>query len=155
MYHEDGIRVRLEACGNEIEDIVYPGGQDPAEPDWKDTRAIIQAEPNTPFTIILELTENFRRYSADALKLIVAIGHNQQTTEDFHNVQAWHIPLRLSSRWRDSRRPTPHLYRISQQLCWDDKSCEPLTNEIRIPAPKSRSHHHEVLWPLADFKLSS
>jgi hypothetical protein len=130
MYHKDGIHVYLVARGNEIEEFAYPSGQDPADTERNDTRAIISAKLNTPFTIVLELTKNFRRFSAEGLKLTVAIGHNHQTPEDLDDVQAWHIPMDRTfggDMW------------TRKQLCWDGKSHEPLINDIRIPAPEGRS----------------
>ena len=138
MYHKDGILVHLEALGKKVEEFAYPPGQDPADTEWHDTRAIISAKLNTPFTIVLELTKDFRRFSAEGLKLTIAIGHNHQTPEDLDDVQAWHIPL-------------DHTFDggigISKQLCWGGKSHEPLISDIRIPAPEGRSNHRHTDLP--------
>lgn len=68
MYHDHGIVVRLEARGYEIEEFGYPRNQDPADPDWNDTRAIISAKPKTHFSVVLELTEKspFHCYGSEA-----------------------------------------------------------------------------------------
>jgi hypothetical protein len=141
MYHKYGIIVRLEARGNDIEEFAYPSGQDPADKERKDTRAIISAKLNTHFTVVLEFTEDFRRFSAEGIKLTVAIGHNQQTPEDLEDIQAWHIPL---------DRTFGGNIRISNQWCWGGKSYEPLINEIMIPAPEGRLNHPYVRSPHAD-----
>jgi hypothetical protein len=140
MYHKDGIFVRLEARGDYIEEFAYPSGQDPADKECKDTRAIISAKFNMQFTVVLELTEDFRRFSAEGIKLTIAIGHTQQTHGDLEDVQAWHIPLDR----------TFGNIRISKQWCWGGKSYEPLINEIMIPAPEGCSYHPYVLSQHAD-----
>jgi hypothetical protein len=127
MYHEDGIAVRLEARGNDIKEWTYRSGQDPADPEHNDTRAIISAKFNTHFTVVLEVTEDFRRFSTEGLKLIVAIGHNQQIPGDLDDVQAWHIPLNAYFKNR---------FKISKQWSWGGGSYETLIEELVIPAPK-------------------
>jgi hypothetical protein len=141
MYHKDGIIVRLEARGNDIEEFAYPTGQDPADKECKDTRAIISAKLNTQFTVVLELTEDFRRFSAEGIKLTIAIGHTQQTPGDLEDIQAWHIPL---------DRTFGGNIRISKQWSWGGKSYEPLINEITIPVPEGRSNHPYGLSQHAD-----
>jgi hypothetical protein len=145
MYHEDGIAVRLEARGNDIKEWTYPSGQDPADPEQNDTRAIISAKFNTHFTVVLEVTEDFRRLSTEGLKLIVAIGHNQQIPGDLDDVQAWHIPLNAYFKNR---------FKISKQWSWGGGSYETLIEELVIPAPEGRSNHPCVLSPHADINSS-
>jgi len=129
MYHKDGIRVHLEAKGNEIKELAHLNGQGPADTEWNDTRAIIRAKFHTPFTVVLELTEDFRLFSAEGLKLTVAIGHHHQTPGELVDVQAFHIPLNKISKSR---------FEISEHWCWGADSSEPLISEIRIPAPEGR-----------------
>ena len=131
MYHKDGILIHLEASGKEREEFEYPPGQDPANKEWNDSRAIISAKLNTPITIVLELTENFRPFSAEALKLTLAIGHSHQTPEDLVDVQAWHIPLDQISN---------NKFKIDQQWCWPRNSSEPTMDELRVPAPEGCSY---------------
>ena len=131
MYHKDGILVHLEAQGKKIKESAYLNGQDPADTNSKDTRARISEEFNTPFTVELELTKDFRPFSAEAIKLTIAIGHSEQTPEDLDDVQAWHIPLDLISMSR---------FTINQQRCWSGDSSEPVISEIRIPAPEGCSN---------------
>jgi len=130
MYHKDGISLHLQAAGEPITEWEYPTDQDPTIKDWHDTRAIISEKTHAPFSIILEFTKDFRPFSAEALKLTVAIGHHHQTPGDLVDVQAWHIPLDQIST---------NKFAISEQWCWVDDSSEALISEIRIPAPEGRS----------------
>lgn len=145
MYHDHGIVVRLEARGYEIEEFGYPRNQDPADPDWNDTRAIISAKPKIHFSVVLELTEKVRPFTATALKLTIAIGHHLQAPGDIDDVQAWHVPLNQISKNR---------FMMSQQLCWGGQSCEPLVDNIMMPAPEGRSNDPWMMLPLADFRIS-
>jgi hypothetical protein len=147
MYHEDGILVYLETGDDQIMEGAYLDGQDPANTERNDTRAKISAKLNMPFTVVLEFTDKFRPFSAEAIKLTVAIGHNKQTPEHLDDVQAWHIPL---------DQITQNRFTISQQWCWGDDSSEPVLNELRIPAPEGCLNNILISIPIdtTDFKIS-
>lgn len=145
MYHKDGISVYLETTENEIEEFADPSDQDPADPERNEMPAIISAKPNAPFTVVLELTEDFHRFGATALELTLAIGHNEQKPKNFIYVQSWHIPL--DRAFEDD-------IKIDQQRFWDCEDDFPWNEKIRIPAPEGSLNTSWVLQGFTDFSTS-
>jgi hypothetical protein len=144
MFHQDGILVSLETGGNPIEESAYPG-RNPANTERNDTRAKISAKLNTPFTVVLEFTDKFRPFSAEAIKLTVAIGHNKQTPEDLDDVQAWHIPLDQISQLK---------FTIGQQWRWGAETSEPVIDDLMMPAPEGCPNDLLISVATADFRIS-
>lgn len=86
--HQDGLNVYLELLdGTRIQE--YAHLLKPKEGDGP--RVLISLPPGTPLRVVLEAHDDFRVFSSEGVKLVVACGHTKQKPWALHDVQAFYI----------------------------------------------------------------
>lgn len=109
-----------------IEQFSYPSRQ-ASGADLTTTRAIISLKPGSNFEVVLNLRRPFTLYSAEGVKVTIAVGHTHQEPGALNDVQAWWIPKAILDR---------NDVGITHFWCWEPGAVESRTQDLRAPAPQ-------------------